>query len=93
MLSARNRPQETRERLQIRSSSSSSDDDQSIKYDDSDYVEEYDENECVGCGENYNETQREDDWIQCIMCERWLHEGCSKYENVCDLSGKVFKYN
>ncbi|KAB0803747.1 hypothetical protein PPYR_00717 [Photinus pyralis] len=50
-------------------------------------LEEY-ENECAGCHEDYRQTQRKDDWIQCVTCKRWLHEGCTSFENVCLPCGK-----
>ena len=42
----------------------------------SDTPEKWEENDCVGCGENYNDTKNRDDWVQCIICTRWLHESC-----------------
>lgn len=35
--------------------------------DDSDTLEEWEENDCTGCGENYKENPKADDWIQCII--------------------------
>lgn len=52
-------------------------------------IEQWDENECAGCGENYLQTTSKDSWMQCIKCRRWLHDGCSKYDNYCDMCGKV----
>nr|CAI5827756.1 unnamed protein product [Callosobruchus analis] len=43
---------------------------------------------CVGCGELYNCTKKDVDWIKCINCQLWLHEDCSKYESMCDVCGK-----
>lgn len=51
--------------------------------------EEWDENNCAGCGENYSETQKSDDWWKCIRCDRWSHEGCMKYAGMCDRCGKL----
>lgn len=56
--------------------------------DESDSLEEWNENICASCGENYNKTTKNDDWIQCITCSRWLHESCLKYQNMCDSCGK-----
>ncbi|KAK9717410.1 DDE superfamily endonuclease [Popillia japonica] len=74
---------------------SSSDSDAEVKsvHDDSDDEDQSNlDNICVGCGEDYGEdygqTVKSDDWIQCIRCERWLHETCTKYANFCDLCGK-----
>ncbi|KAK9747282.1 hypothetical protein QE152_g5475 [Popillia japonica] len=58
-------------------------------HDDSDDEDQSNlDNICVGCGEDYGQTVKSDDWIQCIRCERWLHETCTKYANFCDLCGK-----
>ncbi|KAK9710002.1 hypothetical protein QE152_g26263 [Popillia japonica] len=54
-------------------------------------AEEWDENECVGRGENYFETTKNDEWIKCVNCSRWFHNGCSKFEIFCDLCGKLQK--
>ncbi|CAG9788966.1 unnamed protein product [Diatraea saccharalis] len=37
--------------------------------------------DCVGCGGNYHETE---DWIQCIICKRWLHENCTEFDDKCE---------
>jgi hypothetical protein len=63
--------------------SSSSDDSHIDLQESSEEIEEEDENECVGCG------AVADDWLQCVHCACWFHEGCSKYENLCDRCGKV----
>ncbi|CAG9822249.1 unnamed protein product [Phaedon cochleariae] len=42
-------------------------------------AEEWDENECVGCGENYFETTKLEVWLKCVNCNRWFHNGCSKF--------------
>lgn len=69
--------------------SSESDEDFESKEDsDSDINEEFNENECVGCLEDYNTTTRSDDWIRCIDCNRWMHENCTKFKNKCDSCGK-----
>lgn len=83
-----NRKQKT-EKLNKRRSSSSSEDDGQIIYDDSSDDNIEDESSiCVGCEEDYSQTTKKEDWIKCINCFRWLHEGCSKYVNFCDLCGK-----
>lgn len=69
--------------------SSDSGDESPILEDSDKSVEEWDENECVGCGENYFQTTKGEDWIQCLKCKRWFHNGCSKYEYECDLCGKL----
>lgn len=71
---------------------SSSSDDSSIDIqnaDSSDDLEDEDNTECSGCGENYQETKKDEDWIHCVHCSAWFHEHCSKYLNLCDRCGKV----
>ncbi|XP_030762226.1 uncharacterized protein LOC115887043 [Sitophilus oryzae] len=55
--------------------------------------EEWDENDCAGCGENYSVTRKKDDWFQCTRCDRWSHEGCMKYSQMCDRCGKTASKN
>jgi hypothetical protein len=50
---------------------------------------ENDETTCIGCGEEYHQTKKKEDWIQCIHCKRWMHESCSKFENICELCAKI----
>lgn len=58
--------------------------------DDSDVeISSENENQCAGCGEEYETTSRKEDWIQCLHCKSWFHEGCSKFESICDRCGKV----
>lgn len=52
--------------------------------DESDTPETWDENECAGCGESYSETAISDDWVRCVLCSRWLHETCIKYDDMCN---------
>ncbi|KAK9738147.1 hypothetical protein QE152_g10108 [Popillia japonica] len=71
---------------------SSDSDNESLVLQESDTsAEEWDENECLGCGENYFETTKNDEWIKCVNCSRWFHNGCSKFEIFCDLCGKLKK--
>ncbi|CAH1111262.1 unnamed protein product [Psylliodes chrysocephalus] len=35
------------------------------------------ENKCAGCKEDYRITKEKEDWIRCLICSRWLHEGCT----------------
>lgn len=56
--------------------------------DDSDSLDFWDENDCAGCGENYNSTLKRDEWVKCVICGRWLHESCMKYDNMCEGCGK-----
>lgn len=71
--------------------SSDSDSESPVLQESDTSAEEWDENECVGCGENYFETTKKDEWLKCVDCSRWLHNGCSKFENFCDLCGKLRK--
>lgn len=89
------KPKQTKKKKVLKKvqSSSSSNSDMDINIpetsdDEDDYVEDWNENECVGCGEYYNETKQKVDWIQCVSCLRWLHEGCSRFEVTCDYCGK-----
>lgn len=54
-------------------------------------AEAYDKTEdrCIECGEYYSETKRHDDWIECIYCFEWLHEGCTDFPNACNTCGEV----
>ena len=45
---------------------------------------------CIsGCGEEYALTNKKDDWLQCVHCKQWLHESCSKFQNICE---KCYKF-
>ena len=57
--------------------------------DDGDSDNSSENDECAGCGEKYSETTRKDDWVKCIHCEQWFHDGCSKFVNFCDPCGRV----
>lgn len=59
-----------------------------VSYFDNEESEEVN-TKCIGCGENYTETKRKDDWIQCLHCKKWLHDGCTIYNNICDICAKV----
>ncbi|XP_074033050.1 uncharacterized protein isoform X1 [Leptinotarsa decemlineata] len=71
--------------------SSSEDSDTNISLSDhsSDDIDENDNAEYAGCGEPYTTTKKQDDWIQCVHCTEWFHEGYSKYINLCHGCGKV----
>lgn len=84
--SQKNLPKRKNEKME-----SDTDTDESVPYEEEDNeVSDEDDTECTGCGEKYRNTTRPDDWIQCLHCKKWTHEGCSKYQNLCDLCGKVF---
>lgn len=64
-------------------SSSSAEEDLSLNgSSDDENISDY-ENECVGCGEDYRKTKKAEDWIKCLICGRWLHEGCTPFLNLC----------
>lgn len=48
-----------------------------------------DENECVGCYEDYDLTTKTEDWIKCTRCSRWMHENCTKFGEICDTCGNI----
>ncbi|XP_071651807.1 uncharacterized protein [Temnothorax longispinosus] len=47
------------------------------------------ENECVECYESYDNTLPKVNWIQCIKCNKWLHETCTLYYNICNLCKRM----
>lgn len=78
---------EKKKQERIYESSDDAEDESEIIYDDSSTYE--DESDlCVGCREEYSKTKKTEDWIQCIICQRWLHEGCTKFKDFCDFCGK-----
>ncbi|KAK4887242.1 hypothetical protein RN001_003513 [Aquatica leii] len=73
-----------------RHDSTSSESDEYVILDDSSSGEEnFDDIEYqrVGCLEDYCLTKSKDNWLQCIFCSRWLHEGCTTYTNTCQPCG------
>lgn len=68
----------------------SSDEDLSLSlHDSSSDLENHDDATCSGCGDEYTKTTKDEDWIQCIHCQQWVHEGCTKYQNTCEICVKV----
>lgn len=47
------------------------------------------ENECAECFEDYDNTKSTSDWIRCMKCNRWLHESCTIFPNMCRVCGKL----
>ena len=39
---------------------------------------------CIYCDEPYKHPPNED-WLQCIRCNKWFHEDCGNESAVCDL--------
>lgn len=70
--------------------SSSSEDDESIVLEsEASGDEDFTENLCIGCGEDYNLTKMKVDWIKCVNCLKWLHETCTSYSDFCQKCGKI----
>ncbi|XP_054706771.1 uncharacterized protein LOC129216581 [Uloborus diversus] len=46
-------------------------------------------NNCLECEENYYLTKETVDWIKCVKCQKWLHESCTMYGNLCNVCGKT----
>ncbi|KAJ8718263.1 hypothetical protein PYW08_002500 [Mythimna loreyi] len=46
--------------------------------------EAYKDSECKECFEEYKKTKSTADWIQCVMCKKWLHEDCTMYGDYCN---------
>ena len=46
------------------------------------YQETAEDSETRGCEwwENYVQTTKEEDWLECVSCRKWLHEFCSPYK-------------
>lgn len=83
------KPVQSKKRKRMRDSSSSNDDAEAVFAESSDSPEEFNENECVGCGEDYNSTTKAADWIKCIRCNFWLHETCTTFDDHCQNCGKM----
>lgn len=64
--------------------SSSDDSSVDMQCPSSDEISDIEDTDCVECGEHYYSTKSKDDWIQCIVCNRWLHESCTMYPNMCN---------
>ncbi|KAG5871854.1 hypothetical protein JTB14_019370 [Gonioctena quinquepunctata] len=67
---------------------SSSESDQSLELDDSEDSDGNDEKTCVGCGEIYELTTGTEDWMDCVVCQRWIHEGCTMFSDRCRRCGR-----
>lgn len=80
-----------RKRKLSTSSSEVSEDDSSVVYASSDEASDVDDTDCIECGEHYYSTKSKDDWIQCIVCGKWLHESCTMYLNICNRCGSQKK--
>lgn len=68
--------------------SSSSEEDGAFSTHNSTDDESFDENECVGCLERYENTKSTAEWIQCVECRRWLHDTCTSFKSYCMPCGK-----
>ena len=56
-------------------------------------LQEVDSNNCTECWENYYTTKEKADWIRCQDCNKWMHENCTMYGNVCNNCGRQIKRN
>ncbi|KAF5289441.1 hypothetical protein FQR65_LT11814 [Abscondita terminalis] len=72
----RNKQSEKNKKI-IESSSESKEEHSLDDSEDCEDLEDF-ENECVGCSEDYRKTKKKEDWIQCVICKRWLHEKAGK---------------
>ncbi|CAH1974319.1 unnamed protein product [Acanthoscelides obtectus] len=50
----------------------------------------HDDNEylCVECYEPYEQTTKKEDWLKCLKCQKWLHETCTMYGEVCNVCSR-----
>ncbi|CAH1985221.1 unnamed protein product [Acanthoscelides obtectus] len=80
-------PSRVQSKFKKRKQSTSSFSEEEIIYDDSSEYED-ETSKCGGCRDFYSTTTKMDDWIQCVTCPRWVHEGCTRFDNFCDACGK-----
>lgn len=67
---------------------SSSEEENNVEYaEESDGPEDFGEDICAGCGDEYSKTQKKDDWVECIICKIWSHDTCTSYVNTCNACG------
>jgi len=50
-------------------------------------AEEFETN-CCDCWEDYVQTAKKDDWIECVNCRNWLREFCSPCNHKCFECGR-----
>ncbi|XP_022834543.1 uncharacterized protein LOC111362201 [Spodoptera litura] len=55
--------------------------------------EAHKDSECKECFEEYKKTKSTADWIQCVMCKKWLHEDCTMYGDYCNKCGRIKRMN
>ena len=46
------------------------------------------ENKCTECFEDYFKTTSTADWVQCCVCNMWMHEDCTIYGAKCNTCGR-----
>lgn len=80
-----------KKRKAVRKLSESSEDEEEPILCDSDADTENEQDNCVGCGENYYTTQLIEDWLQCVICSLWVHENCTEFDNMCCKCGQMKK--
>ena len=79
-------------------SSSESEDETSIPYDDSDddvnFIDDDSDTECLFCTGLFSEDHEGEDWIRCCSCLRWAHSLCADANTekfICDFCRKKQK--
>lgn len=71
-----------------RISESSSDLSEPVLCDTSDKEDKENETDnYAACGDNYYKTRLVEDWLQCIICDRWVHENCTEFDDICSKCG------
>lgn len=76
-----------------RSRNVSSSDENETSTENSDQSDTKENSECTECFEEYRNTKSTADWIQCIMCQQWLHEDCTMYGDYCNKCGRKKRAN
>ncbi|KAL3281337.1 hypothetical protein HHI36_004544 [Cryptolaemus montrouzieri] len=54
-------------------------------------ISDIEENACEEWYDSYTNTKYKSDWIQCIMCRKWLHDTCKLFKNYSLRCGKQLK--
>lgn len=69
----------------ITSSDDSENNDVIMQLDDDDETDDEMDNICAKCNRCYYDKKGPKvDWIQCVRCQRWLHETCTSNPDICD---------
>lgn len=84
-----NKPRQKAKKRKYSSESSEEDIEKISLRDESDGSEDFQLDNCVGCGEEYSKTKKRNEWIRCRMCRRWFHDCCSNFIEKCNECGKL----